>query len=203
VFARFRPREITWPVQAPDRFSRAIERDGLTFEIAGDDVDAALVRAISGGLGELLDLSCRIEPPGERARATSPAIRVDLADRAARSIKLASLVSQAERWALAHPSSREPHELDSNGDAPDRPKSAEREAKRPPESESGELRRAEAPRAESSASTAHPQDETTRGSDASERRTRTPWLFAAAGAVLALLAATAMRARRRAARRDA
>ncbi len=103
LFGRFHPRGMSWPTEVPGRLSRALEHDGLVFEVADGDPELAKIRAISEGLHALLSVPSSVAAPRSKSVPGSPAIRVRLADRATRWPKLVSIISLAERWVLAHP----------------------------------------------------------------------------------------------------
>ncbi|MCK6444971.1 MAG: hypothetical protein L6Q99_01130 [Planctomycetes bacterium] len=100
LFGRFEPRRIAWPTELPTRASHALAKDGLVLRLASDDPRLARAAAASVGLARLLDAPCRVETEPE---PRVPGVRIELADDPS-GRKWGSILSLAERWALAHPS---------------------------------------------------------------------------------------------------
>ncbi|MBI5432410.1 MAG: hypothetical protein HZA52_06250, partial [Planctomycetes bacterium] len=112
LFGRFQPRRVAWPTELPTRASHALANDGLVIALSADDPRLALVRAASDGLARLIEAPCRVEALArdsgslDRARLGA-SVRIDLSDDAS-GRKWSSILSLAERWALAHPSAPPP-----------------------------------------------------------------------------------------------
>ncbi|MCE9593948.1 MAG: hypothetical protein K8S98_07135 [Planctomycetes bacterium] len=104
LFGRFRPRRIAWPTELPTRASHALASDGLVLVLDEHSARAPVLRAATDGLARLIEAPCRVEP---LASSTPGAVRIDLSEDAD-GRKWSSILSLAERWALAHPSAPKP-----------------------------------------------------------------------------------------------
>jgi hypothetical protein len=104
LFGRFRPRRIAWPTELPTRASHALAHDGLVLVLDESDERAPIRRAATDGLARLIGAPCRIEA---RTASTPGAVRIDLSEDTS-GLKWSSILSLAERWALAHPAEATP-----------------------------------------------------------------------------------------------